>query len=235
MSFPDNSLERLLEAAHTGRMPSSELLEGIRESAVYLPVVEASGGTEPSSFPGIVIDGAQFVPAYSSETQLCLAAGEVSIASMPIRQLAEHLPAGVGIALNWRAAAPGLPITTAGVALLRGQVSKFGVGTEIRIGEPARRPVAFLDELGHALADIESVRSVHFGLMQSGEAEPVFVVGVEMTEYKVDTKEAVAGLVRRATIGTKLEYGVEVFFSEPESDARFREQIMSLPPIVLAR
>lgn len=51
----------------------------------------------------------------------------------------------------------------------------------------------------------------------------------------MDAKEMVTGLVSQAAIGVPLEYSVEVFFPEPQSDARFRREIMSLPAIGLNR
>ncbi|WP_405498263.1 SseB family protein [Nocardia sp. NBC_00511] len=117
MVFPANRLEELLADAQDGRVSDSELLEGIRGASLFIPVSGGEGGAV--SLPGVTLDGGQYVPAYSSEEQLVSAAGAVSRIEVAVDRLLGIMPGGVGIALNLRAEAPGLPITPDAVAALR--------------------------------------------------------------------------------------------------------------------
>ncbi|WP_405135742.1 enhanced serine sensitivity protein SseB C-terminal domain-containing protein [Nocardia sp. NBC_01388] len=234
MTSPDNEFERLLSEAQAGRVSADDLLSAMRDQIAYVPVGADSVSNAAATFTTTEIDGARYVPAYSSEEQLVLTAGEVPRIRIPVRQLAELLPPQVGIALNWRAQAPGLPIMPSGVGILRGASNEVTSGSEVRIGEPARRPEEFLNTLSRNLASIRSVKSARFGLVQVGDSQPVFVVGVDESEQTQSSRSKIADLITRSSSAFPLEFQVQTYFLDANGDDGFRQQIVSLPMVYQA-
>ncbi|WP_067565280.1 enhanced serine sensitivity protein SseB C-terminal domain-containing protein [Nocardia acidivorans] len=231
MTFPDNDFERLLVEAKAGRISGEELLSAMPDQIVYAPVVADSAHSATASFATTEIDGAPFVPAYSSEEQLVGAAGEIPRIKILMRELAGLLPTQIGIALNWRGSAPGLPIMPAGVARLKAGSSGTAAGSEVRIGEPARRPKEFLDALATRLSSTGSVRSARFGLMQVGDSQPVFVVGIDESQGTAAARSEIAESIAQSASAFALEFQVETYFIDPNGDDGFRHEIESLPQV----
>ncbi|MFD0000733.1 enhanced serine sensitivity protein SseB C-terminal domain-containing protein [Nocardia sp. NPDC127526] len=235
MTFPDNRLEELLAAAKAGRVANSELLVGIRDSILYVPTADRNESAGSVALPCVAIDGAQYVPAYSSAEQLRLATGDVSWVKLPVVQLVDRIPTGVGIALNWRAPAPGLPITAAGIGILRGDSGTVTAGSNVRFGQPAHRPDAFLDHLIREFATIGEIRSARFGLMQVDDAAPTFILGIELLDQDPSIKDKTANRIQQIASRSQLDFGVETFFIEPHADSEFTRQVLALPAIYQAR
>ncbi|MVU82290.1 hypothetical protein GPX89_34275 [Nocardia sp. ET3-3] len=228
MTFPANQLETMLMAAKAGDISNQQLLEGLRDSSLFVLVKDDGCATGSYSLPGVTIDGTQFVPAYSSEEQLVLGAGEVPRIELAVSRLVDLIPAGVGIALNLGAPAPGLPITPSGVAALRGGGSTVAAGSEVRLGEPSNRPDDFLERLSHQLRQVGELRTARFGLMQVGTADPSYLVGIVLSDNSPAVKRRTADLVQHVASQFQLEYGVDVYFAE---DDEFGRQVMALPAI----
>ncbi|GAB4587659.1 enhanced serine sensitivity protein SseB C-terminal domain-containing protein [Nocardia sp. IFM 10818] len=235
MAFPENALEHLLADAKAGGVSNAELLDGIRGSSLYIPTAGYDESAGSVALPGVTIDGAQYVPAYSSAEQLRLASGDVSWAKLPVVQLMDRMPPGVGIALNWRAAAPGLPITPAGIAVLRGDSGTVTAGSNIRIGQPARHPDDFLHHLTREFATASEIRSARFGLMQVDDASPTFILGIELLDQDSTVKDRTANLIQQIASHAQLDFGVEIFFIESGTDSEFTRQILALPAIYQTR
>ncbi|GAB2558115.1 enhanced serine sensitivity protein SseB C-terminal domain-containing protein [Nocardia heshunensis] len=230
MPHPGNQLEASLAAAKDGRLSNSELLQRLRDSSLYVPVSPDGSAAGAQGLLGVTIEGAQFVPAYSSEEQLVLAAGEVPRIALAVTRLVQLIPAGVGIALNWRAPAPGLPITSSGIDALRGGSMTVAANSEVRLGQPVRRPDEFLERLSQELRHIGELQTARFGLMQIGADQPAFLIGIELSDSSPAIKQHTAALVQQVASQFPLEYRVDVYFSIDGED-EFDRQVVALPRI----
>lgn len=108
-AFPVNAVEQALQEAmalagdeSTDPEPISNFISTLREGQVWIPLPQGSGSQEDGSvaLPTLELEGAQFIPVFTSEEQLGLNSAELPYTVLATRDLAEAMPDGVGLALN---------------------------------------------------------------------------------------------------------------------------------------
>ncbi|MFD0775816.1 SseB family protein [Streptomonospora algeriensis] len=108
-SFPANDVEHALQGAleQSGAEspdpePVSAFIAALRQGQVWVPLPEGSGTQDDGSvaLPTLDLEGAPFIPAFTSEEQLGLRSAELPYTVLAARDLAEAMPEGVGLALN---------------------------------------------------------------------------------------------------------------------------------------
>lgn len=116
--FPVNPVEEALSTAveHSGPASDDEagletvsaFIGTLKEGSLWVPLPEGSGMQEDGSvaLPTLDVEGASFVPVFTSEEQLSIRSGELPFTVIPTRDLAGVLPTGVGLAVN-----PGNPVS----------------------------------------------------------------------------------------------------------------------------
>lgn len=121
MAFPANTVEEALAVVIEDHAKTTNFLEVLSRAEVWLPI-SGDSGPEPDgtvALPTVTVDDEQFVAAFTSTEQLERGAPESDHVVVPAQELAQVLPAEIGIALN-----PGgdgaVPIKPEGVAYLGG-------------------------------------------------------------------------------------------------------------------
>ncbi|WP_017593719.1 SseB family protein [Nocardiopsis potens] len=125
--FPANPVEqallRVLEADREDpedTAPDAAFLEALGAGRVWVPVPEGSGRREEDgavALPSLELDGAVFIPVFTSQEQYEQRSGDIPCAVLDARDLAQVLPEGVGLAVNPGNAA-GLPVPPEAVPAL---------------------------------------------------------------------------------------------------------------------
>lgn len=80
----------------------STFIAALREGSLWVPLPEGSGAQEDGSvsLPTLELEGAPFVPVFTSEGQLSARGEELPFTIITTRDLAGALPEGVGLTLN---------------------------------------------------------------------------------------------------------------------------------------
>ncbi|MDA0567636.1 SseB family protein [Streptomonospora sp. S1-112] len=113
-AFPANevesALQRALEHSRTAEgsdgpadpAPIMDFLAALREAQVWIPLPSGAGTQEDGSvaLPTLEVDGAQFIPVFTSVEQLGVRSGDLPYTVLAARELAGAVPEGVGLALN---------------------------------------------------------------------------------------------------------------------------------------
>ncbi len=219
MAFPANTLEELLAAVVNGDRPVEEFLDTLAESQVWVPL---PAGTDPSagsvSLPTVTISGEPFVPVFTSKEQLTKSAGDVPHMVPPVPDFLRSLPEYLGLAINIGGDA-GMPVRTAGVRRLRGERNVVPAGSRIRLGEPAQEPTALLSALASEFRPLAKVLAVRRGWAQIGDASPGLILGIELTTYDTEAKEAALTAVREAVSRVPEAFSVDAVFMDDATDS----------------
>ncbi|MFF1477383.1 enhanced serine sensitivity protein SseB [Streptomyces sp. NPDC058301] len=188
--WPGNELEEALAAALGNPTAGPRLIEVMGRNPVWVPL--PNGGSRESAdldLPTMEIDGAPYVPVYSSEQQFLQCVGpHMSFAVAPAVEFARGLPPQLGIALNPEGAV-GVPLPPPAVAELcrTGRTALDGPasGARVRLFEPdwQEDPVDFLtaaaaefDATGVVLTARRALASIE------GDA-PTLFIGVEFSTW----------------------------------------------------
>ncbi len=192
--LPGNPLEEALLAA-SERDDLGLLLSALRDHEVLVPTVAPTGieGSEPLpegteiSLRTFEREGRTYLPVFTSEAQLDLAAPGQSYVRLTGQALVGLWPAGTAMAVN-----PGGDL---GVAIpeeaVRGLLEadeggvaevRIGAGSEIVIGAPDPEPEGLTEVVGGLAEQRPDVLAVHRALVQvQGQDErPQLVLGLEL-------------------------------------------------------
>ncbi|NBE54411.1 enhanced serine sensitivity protein SseB [Streptomyces boluensis] len=195
--WPANELEEVLAAslgADAQPGPASaggRILQVLGRSRVWVPL---PGGGSPDSrgldLPTMDIEGAAYVPVFSSEQQLRLVAGEhMAFTVAPAVEFARGLPPLLGIAVNPQGAV-GVPLPPPAVAELcrtgRTELDGPTTGGRVRLFQPDWQddPMDFLTAAGEEFAATGVVRSARRCLASIEGESPVLFVGVELSRWE---------------------------------------------------
>ncbi|MEI7034817.1 enhanced serine sensitivity protein SseB [Streptomyces pratensis] len=184
--WPANELEEVLAASLGVPDAGGRLVEVLGRSSVWVPL--PSGGGPASAdldLPMMEIQGAAFVPVFSSEDQFRSCVGShMSFAVAPARDFARGLPPQVGIAVN-PGGAVGIPLPPPAVAELcragRTALDGAATGGRVRLFEPdwQHDPVDFLAAVSEEFQAIGVVSTARRALASVEGEDPVLFVGVE--------------------------------------------------------
>lgn len=202
--WPANELEETLAASLGNPSAGSRLLEVLGRSRVWVPL---PGGGSPDSatlnLPTMDIDGAAYVPVYSSQDQFVRCAGpHMPFAVAPAVEFARGLPPQLGIAVNPEGAV-GMPLPPPAVAELcragRSPLDGPATGGRVRLFEPdwQQDPVDFLAAAAEEFRATGVVAAAHRCLASIEGGEPVLFVGVRFTGWEnADTNAPMDALSR---------------------------------------
>jgi len=127
--FPANPVEqallRVLEDEREGpddTAADAAFLEALGAGRVWVPVPGGSGHREEDgavALPSLELHGSVFIPVFTSREQYDQRSADIPCAVLDVRDLAQVLPEGVGLAVN-PGNASGLPVPSEAVPALVG-------------------------------------------------------------------------------------------------------------------
>nr|WP_307826764.1 enhanced serine sensitivity protein SseB [Streptomyces pactum] len=215
MPFPVNELEEVLAASVGVPGAGARIAEVLGRSPVWIPLPRGGGPDSPDlDLPALEIDGAAYVPVFSSEQQLRLVVGDqMSFAVAPAVEFARGLPPQLGIAVN-PGGSVGAPLPPpavaelcragrsgpAGETLADGSLPAGPTGGRVRLFEPdwKQEPVDFLAAASLELAKVPGVRSARRALASVEGDPPALFVGVRLDEPTPESQALVLDALGRA-------------------------------------
>ncbi|HEY3479555.1 MAG TPA: enhanced serine sensitivity protein SseB [Streptomyces sp.] len=204
--WPANELEEVLTASLGNPSATPRLLEVLGRSRVWVPLPNGAAPHQPGfDLPTVELEGAPYVPVFSSEHQFRQAADGMPCAVAPVHEFARGLPPLVGIAVN-PGGAVGVPLPPAVVADLcreRGAAGDPGgrpTGARVRLWEPGHdeEPVDFLAAAAGEFAVTPVVLTARRALAVVEEDAPALFVGVELDRWQEADRAAAMDAVGRA-------------------------------------
>lgn len=208
--WPANELEEVLTASLGNPSATPRLLEVLGRSHVWVPLPNGGAPDAPGlDLPTVELEGAPYVPVFSSEQQFRQAADGMACTVAPVHEFARGLPPLVGIAVN-PGGAVGVPLPPAAVAELcrggrgerpepAGTPAGRSVGARVRLWEPDHddEPVDFLAAAAGEFAVTSVVLTARRALAVVEEEPPALFVGVELDRWQdVDRAAAMDALGR---------------------------------------
>jgi hypothetical protein len=203
--WPGNELEEVLAASLGNPGAGGRLVEVLGRSPIWVPL--PNGGSQESrdlDLPTMEIDGAAYVPVFSSEQQFLQCVGaHMSFTVAPARDFARGLPPQLGIAVN-PGGAVGAPLPPAAVAELcrvgRTPLEGPASGGRVRLFEPdwQEEPVDFL---AAAAGEFEAVGVVLTGRRALASIEgdaPTLFIGVQLSSWEGVERNAPMDALGRA-------------------------------------
>jgi hypothetical protein len=225
-SWPANELEQVLSAAHGDPGATPRVFEVLARSQVWVPL-PAGGGPDGQGLdlPSIELAGAPYVPVFSSEETFRQVAGPMAFTVAPMWEFARGLPVGVGIAVNPESPV-GVPVPPEGVhELCRGpRDDRWAVapapGARVALREPGLHedPVDFLAAAAAELAFVPVVLSARRALASVEGEEPVLFVGVELSGWQQEDKDAATEALGRALGAVPLRWQVNIVLLDITGD-----------------
>ncbi|MFI8960703.1 enhanced serine sensitivity protein SseB [Streptomyces sp. NPDC053493] len=193
VTWPGNELEEVLAASLGNPGAGGRLVEVLGRSPVWVPLPNGGGPDSPDlDLPTLEIDGAPYVPVFSSEQQFLACVGEhMSYTVAPARDFARGLPPQLGIAVN-PGGAVGVPLPPPAVAELcrTGRTALDGpaTGGRVRLFEPDWQddPVDFLAAASAEFEAAGVVATARRTLASVEGTEPALFVGVQLTGPEAD-------------------------------------------------
>ncbi|WP_432095396.1 enhanced serine sensitivity protein SseB [Streptomyces sp. bgisy100] len=223
--FPGNALEEALAASVGVAGAGPRLVEALGRSHVWVPL--PNGGSRESrdlDLPTVEIDGAAYVPVFSSEQQFLQVVGShVSFTVAPAREFARGLPPQLGIAVN-PGGAVGVPLPPAAVAELcrtgRTELDGPASGGRVRLFEPdwQDEPVDFLAAAAGEFAVTGLVRTARRALASVEGDAPALFVGVELVRCEPEDRTVVMEALGRALGAVPVPWPVQLVLLDVAND-----------------
>jgi len=239
-------VEQVLAAAVKDPDRVDDLLEELTRARLWVPLPGGRPVTDGSAvaLPTVVYLGADFVPCFTSVQRLALwadpsnlrykrwqRAGDSRVVPhivVPAVELARHLPADLGMAINPGAEAS-VPIYPEGVRYLAAARSAAQPGARaqdsrepVRVGDPPAEPEELLREVSGRLHALPAVRQASRAwLSVPGQGEGL-VISVALDDPASEpAHEAVLGVIERAVaaVPQQAPFPIDVTFpgeSEPD-------------------
>ncbi|MFI5753993.1 enhanced serine sensitivity protein SseB [Streptomyces sp. NPDC051569] len=204
-AWPGNELEEVLAASVGNDAAGGRLVEVLGRSQVWVPL-PAGGGPDSADLdlPTTEIEGAPYVPVFSSEQQfLQCVGGHMSFTVAPARDFARGLPPQLGIVVN-PGGVVGMPLPPPAVAELcragRTPLDGPAAGGRVRLFEPdwQEDPVDFL---AAAAAEFEAagvVLSARRALASVEGEAPALFIGVQLSSWEPGDRNAPLDALGRA-------------------------------------
>ncbi|MFJ3904650.1 enhanced serine sensitivity protein SseB [Streptomyces sp. NPDC090025] len=203
VTWPGNELEEVLAASLGNPSAGGRLVEVLGRSPVWVPLPNGGGPDSADlDLPTLELDGAAYVPVFSSEHQFLACVGEhMSYTVAPAREFARGLPPQLGIAVN-PGGTVGVPLPPPAVAELcrTGRTALDGpaTGGRVRLFEPDWQddPVDFLAAASAEFEATGVVASARRALASVEGTEPALFVAVELTGPEADRNAPLDALGR---------------------------------------
>ncbi|MFD5032904.1 enhanced serine sensitivity protein SseB [Streptomyces sp. NPDC058405] len=204
-AWPGNELEEVLAASLGSDTAGGRLIEVLGRSQVWVPLPNGGGPeSRDLDLPTMEIEGAPYVPVFSSEQQFLQSAGaHMSFAVAPARDFARGLPPQLGIAVN-PGGAVGLPLPPPAVAELcragRTPLDGPASGGRVRLFEPdwQEDPVDFLTAAASEFESSGVVLSARRALASVEGEAPVLFIGVQLSSWEAADRNAPMDALGRA-------------------------------------
>ncbi|MYY00619.1 enhanced serine sensitivity protein SseB [Streptomyces sp. ATexAB-D23] len=223
--WPANELEEVLGASLGVPEAGGRLVEVLGRSSVWVPL-PSGGGPESRDLdlPTLEIDGAAYVPVFSSEQQFLACVGaHMSFAVAPARDFARGLPPQLGIAVN-PGGAVGMPLPPPAVAELcragRTPLDGPAGGGRVRLYEPdwKEEPVDFLAAAAGEFEESGVVRTARRALASIEGGDPVLFVGVEFSTWEGAGQSAPMDALGRALGRVEVPWPVNLVLLDVAQD-----------------
>ncbi|MFE2550410.1 enhanced serine sensitivity protein SseB [Streptomyces sp. NPDC059355] len=204
--WPDNELEQVLGAALGQADAGARIVEVLGRSRLWVPLPggggpDAAGGL---TLPTMEINGAPYVPVYSSEAQFRACVGPaMDFAVAPAVEFARGLPPQLGIAVNPEGAV-GVPLPPPAVAELcrtgRSPLDGPATGGRVRLYEPdwQEDPVDFLTAAAEEFRATGVVAAAHRCLASVEGGAPELYIGVRLLGWEPGMRSAPMDALGRA-------------------------------------
>ncbi|MBM4793373.1 enhanced serine sensitivity protein SseB [Streptomyces sioyaensis] len=227
LAWPANELEEVLAAAVGHPGAGGRIVEVLGRSRVWVPLPNGGGpqsagpGARGLDLPTVELDGAPYVPVYSSEQEFLRVVGShLSFTVAPAREFARGLPPQVGIVVNPEGTI-GVPLPPAAVFELcrAGQQGMDGApsGGRVRLFEPdwQDEPVDFLAAAGLEFSAAGIVLTARRALASVEGDTPALFVGVQVAAdpaavHDGTAREAVLSALGRALGAVPVPWPVQL-------------------------
>ena len=229
-------VEQVLAAAVKDADRLNDLLDELTRARLWVPLPGDRPVTDGSAvaLPTVTYLGAEFVPCFTSVRRLSCWPDRAEAASLrqraddtevvphivvPAAELARHLPAGLGLAVNPGAEAS-VPIYPEGVGYLA--AASPAADLQVQVGHPPTEPEQLLRAVRGALRPLQTVRHASRAwLSVPGEGEGLIISVVLDDPASEPGREAVLGAIERAVTAVPLQapFPIDVTFpgeSEPD-------------------
>ncbi|NUU23412.1 MAG: enhanced serine sensitivity protein SseB [Streptomycetaceae bacterium] len=221
MAFPANDVERCLAAAMHDASRTAELIEALAEAEVWVPL-PAGGGPHDSelTLPTTEIDGAPYVPVFSSEEQFRRVAGPMAFTVAPVREFARGLPPHVGMAVN-PGGEVGIPIPPQGVMELARVPGAGPMGARVTLSEPdvTEEPYVLLAAAAEEFAATPVVLTARRALGVVETDTPSLFIGVELDRWQEEDRRETIAALERAVGRAGAPWPVNLVFIDLAQDA----------------
>ncbi|MFE9293513.1 enhanced serine sensitivity protein SseB [Streptomyces niveus] len=204
-AWPANELEEVLAASVGNDGAGGRLVEVLGRSQLWVPLPNGGGPDSPGlDLPTMEIDGAPYVPVFSSEQQYLQCVGaHMPFTVAPAREFARGLPPQLGIAVN-PGGMVGAPLPPLAVAELcrvgRTPLDGPASGGRVRLFEPdwQEDPVDFLTAAAEEFEASGVVLTARRGLASIEGEPPVLFVGVQLSSWEAAERNAPMDALGRA-------------------------------------
>ncbi|MEU1311400.1 enhanced serine sensitivity protein SseB [Streptomyces cinnamoneus] len=224
-AWPANELEEVLAASVGVPGSGARIVEVLGRSSLWIPLPAGGGNDSPDlDLPTLELDGAAFVPVFSSHEQFLRVAGDrMPFAVAPAVEFARGLPPQVGIAVNpdGEVAVPLPPpavaeLCRAGRTLLDGEAT----GGRVRLFEPdwQEDPTAFLAAAGREFAAAGVVRTARRTLASVEGGAPALFICVELDLPDPPSRTAAVDALGRALAAEPVAWPVQMVFLDVAHD-----------------
>ncbi|MFG2329136.1 enhanced serine sensitivity protein SseB [Streptomyces sp. NPDC048604] len=225
IAWPGNELEETLAAALGAPDAGARLVEVLGRSHVWVPLPE--GGSPQSrslDLPTLEIDGAAYVPVFSSEQQFLACVGaHMSYTVAPARDFARGLPPQLGLAVN-PGGTVGVPLPPPAVAELcrtgRSALDGPASGGRVTLFEPDWQddPVDFLSAAAAEFDALGSVTTARRALARVEGGEPALFIGVQLAVYDGVDRDAPLDALGRALGRVPVSWPVNIVLLDVAQD-----------------
>ncbi|MER7911517.1 MULTISPECIES: enhanced serine sensitivity protein SseB [unclassified Streptomyces] len=225
VTWPGNELEEVLAASLGDPGAGARLLEVLGRSPVWVPLPNGGGPDSADlDLATLEIDGAAYVPVFSSEQQLRACAGDhMSFAVAPARDFARGLPPQLGIAVN-PGGTVGVPLPPPAVAELcragRTPLDGPASGGRVRLFEPDWQddPVDFLAAASAEFEATGVVASARRALASVEGTEPALFIGVQLSHWEGADRTAPLDALGRALGRVEVAWPVNLILLDMAQD-----------------
>ncbi|KMO99478.1 enhanced serine sensitivity protein SseB [Streptomyces roseus] len=224
--WPDNELEQVLGAALGQADAGARIVEVLGRSRLWVPLpggvpADTSAGL---TLPTMEIDGAAYVPVYSSEAQFRACVGPaMDFTVAPAVEFARGLPPQLGIAVNPEGAV-GVPLPPPAVAALcrtgRTPLDGPATGGRVRLYEPdwQEDPVDFLTAAAEEFRAAGVVAAAHRCLASVEGGAPELYIGVRLLGWEPETRNAPMDALGRALARVAPPWPVQLILLDAAQD-----------------
>ncbi|MFF3245354.1 enhanced serine sensitivity protein SseB [Streptomyces sp. NPDC002870] len=203
--WPANELEEVLAASLGNPSAGGRLVEVLGRSQIWVPLPNGGGPDSPDlDLPTMEIDGAAYVPVFSSEQQfLQCVGGHMPCTVAPAREFARGLPPQLGIAVN-PGGTVGAPLPPPAVAELcrvgRTPLDGPATGGRVRLFEPdwQEEPVDFLAAAAGEFESSGVVLTARRALASIEGEPPTLFIGVQLSSWEAAERNAPMDALGRA-------------------------------------